>query len=97
MLIKLITKQRRNFVVNRRYKYVLLIMRSCRIYVAFDVSCQINKEYLKCKKCYRKNRKCDLTLNYQKMNKAIQKTKKLNNKITKLRLRIARKTKQEKH
>ncbi len=31
------------------------------------------------------------------MNKAIQKTKKVNNEITKLRLKIARKTKQRKH
>jgi len=97
MLIKLITKQRRNFVVNRRYKYAFFTMRSCRICVAFEVSCQVNKEYLKCEKCYRKNRKCDLTSNYQEMNEAIQKTKKLNNKIIKLRLRIARKTKQRKH
>ena len=64
MLIKLIIEQRRNFIVNRRYKYVFLTMRSCRICVAFDVFCQINKEYLKCEKCYRKNRKCDLTSNY---------------------------------
>ena len=64
MLIKLIIKQRRNFVVDRRYKYALLIMRSCRICATFDVSCQVNKKYLKCKKCYRKNRKCDLTFNY---------------------------------
>ncbi len=55
MLIKLIIEQRRNFVANRRYKYVLLTMRPCRICVAFNVSCQINKEYLKCKKYYRKN------------------------------------------
>ena len=52
MLVKLFTKQRRNFVANRRYKYVFLTMRLCQIYVSFDVSCQINKEYLKCKKCY---------------------------------------------
>ena len=64
MLIKLIIEQRRNFVANCRYKYVLFTMRSCRIYVAFDVSCQINKEYLKCEKCYRKNQKCDLASNY---------------------------------
>ena len=31
------------------------------------------------------------------MNKAIQKTKKLNDKITKLRLKIAQKTKHKKH
>ncbi len=55
MLIKLITKQRRNFVANRRYKYALLTMRSYRIYVAFDVSYRVNKKYFKCKKCYRKN------------------------------------------
>ncbi len=97
MLIKLTTKQRRNFVVDRRYKYVLLIMRSCRACVAFDVLCQVNKKYLKCKKCYRKNWKCDLAPNYQEMDEAIQKAKKLNDEITKLRLRIARKTKQRKH
>ncbi len=97
MLIKLIIKQRRNFVANRRYKHALLTMRSCRIYVAFDVFYRVNKKYLKCKKCYRKNRKCDLALDYQEMNKAIQTTKKLDDEITKLHLRIARKTKQKKH
>ncbi len=71
MLIKLIIEQRRNFVVNRRYKHVLLTMRPCRIFVAFDVFCQVNKKYLKCKKCYRKNWKYDLTSNYQRMNKTI--------------------------
>ncbi len=49
MLIKLIIEQRRNFVANRRYKYVLLTMRSCRVCVAFNISCQVNKKYLKCK------------------------------------------------
>ncbi len=72
-------------------------MRPCQVCVAFGVSCQVNKTYLKCKKYYRKNRKCDLTLNYQRMNKVIEKTKKLNDEITKSRLRIARKTKQRKH
>jgi len=71
MLIKLIIEQRRNFVANCRYKYAFLTMRPCRTCVAFDVFCQVNKEYLKCEKCYRKNRKCDLTFDYQKMNKAI--------------------------
>jgi len=55
MLIKLIIEQRRNFVANRRYKYALLTMRSCRTCVAFDVPCRVNKKYLKCKKYYRKN------------------------------------------
>ncbi len=55
MLIKLIIKQRRNFVINCRYKYAFFAMRSCRICIEFNVSCQVNKEYLKCKKCYRKN------------------------------------------
>ncbi len=71
MLIKLITKQRRNSIVDRYYKYVFLMMRSCRVYVLFDVSYRINKKYLKCKKCYRKNRKCNLTSNYQRINKVI--------------------------
>ncbi len=97
MSIKLIIEQCRNFVVDRRYKYVIFTMRSCRVCVSFDVSCRINRKYLKCKKCYRKNRKYDLTSNYQEMNEAIQKTKKLNDEIIELRLKIARKTKQRKH
>ncbi len=97
MLIKLIIEQRRNFIANRRFKHVIFTTRPCRVYVLFDVSCRINREYLKCKKCYRKNRKCDLASNYQGMNEAIQKAKKLDDEITKLRLRIARKTKQKKH
>jgi len=64
MLIKLIIEQRRNFAINRRYKHVLLTMRSCRTCVLFDVFYQVKKEYLKCEKCYRKNRKCNLTSNY---------------------------------
>ena len=72
-------------------------MRSCRVYILFNVFCQINKKYLKCKKYYQKNRKYNLTFNYPKINKAIQKTKKLNYKITKLRLKIAQKTKQRKY
>jgi len=95
--IKLITKQRRNSVANCRYKHFGSIMRSCRACVLFDVFCRINRKYLKYKKCYRKNRKYNLTFNYQKINKVIQNAKKLNNKITKLRLRIAHKTKQKKH
>jgi hypothetical protein len=97
MLIKLIIKQRRNSIVDRRYKHAFFTMRSCRICVSFDVSCQVNREYLKYKKCYRKNRKCDLASNYQEMNEVIQKTKKLNDEIIELHLRIARKTKQRKH
>jgi len=71
MLIKLIIEQRRNFVVDRRYKHAFLTMRPCRVCVLFGVSYRINREYLKCEKCYRKNRKCDLASNYQRMNKAI--------------------------
>jgi len=97
MPIKLIIEQRRNFVADRRYKHALLVMRPCRACATFGVSCQVNREYLKCEKCCRKNRKCDLAPNYQGMNEAIQKAKKLNDEITELRLRIARKTKQRKH
>ncbi len=64
MLTKLIIKQRRNLIVDRRYKYAFVSMRSCRTYVSFGVFCRINKEYFKCEKCYRKNWKCNLTPNY---------------------------------
>ncbi len=59
--------------------------------------CRVNREYLKYKKCYRKNRKYNLISNYQKIDKTIKKTEKLNNKITKLYLKIVYKTKQKKH
>ncbi len=72
-------------------------MRPCQTYVSFGVSCQINREYLKCEKCYQKNWKYNLVPNYQKINKTIKEVKKLDDKIMKLRLRIARKTKQKKH
>jgi len=97
MPTKLTIEQRRNFVADRRYKYAFLIMRSCRACVAFGVPCRVNREYLKCEECYRKNRKCDLAPNYQGMDEAIQKAEKLDDEITELRLRIARKTKQRKH
>ncbi len=97
MPTKLTIEQRRNFVADRRYKYALFSMRPCRTCVAFGVPCQVNREYLKCEECYRKNRKCDLAPDYQGMDEAIQNAKKLDDEITKLRLRIARKTKQRKH
>jgi len=97
MLTKLIIEQRRNLIANCRYKHAFILMRSCRTYVSFNVLYRINREYLKCEKCYWKNRKCNLASNYQKINKTIKKIKKLDDKITKLRLRIAHKTKQRKH
>jgi len=93
ILIKLITEQRYNFVADYCYKYIILTIYSCRACVSFNIFCCINREYLKYKKYYRKNRKCNLISNYQKIDKVIKKTEKLNNKITELRLRIARKTK----
>ncbi len=93
MLTKLIIKQRRNSIASCRYKYAFIFMRSCRAYVSFNVFYRINWEYFKCEKCYRKNWKCNLASNYQRINKIIKETKKLDDEITKLRLRIARKTK----
>ncbi len=59
--------------------------------------CRVNREYLKYKKYYRKNRKYNLISDYQEINKIIKKTEKLNNKITELCLKITRKTKQKKY
>jgi len=42
MLTKLIIKQRRNSIANRRYKYAFILMRSCRAYVSFNVFYRIN-------------------------------------------------------
>ncbi len=97
ILTKLITEQYRNSIADCCYRYASILMRSCRAYILFGVLCRVNRKYLKCKKCYRKNRKCNLISDYQKINKIIKKTEKLNNKITELYLKIARKTKQKKH
>jgi len=97
MPVKLSTEQRRNSVADRCYKHALLTMRPCRACVSFGVPCRVNREYLKCEECYRKNRKCDLAPDYQGMDEAIQNAEKLDDEITELRLRIARKTKQRKH
>ncbi len=97
ILTKLITEQRRNSVVDCCYRYVSILICSCRACVLFGMLCRVNRKYLKYKKCYRKNRKYNLTSDYQKINKIIKKTEKLNNKITKLRLRIVYKIKQKKY
>ncbi len=97
ILTKLITEQYRNSIVDCCYRYASISIRSCQVCILFDVLCRVNREYLKCKKYYRKNRKYNLTSNYQEIDKIIKKTKKLNNKITELRLKIVYKTKQKKH
>jgi len=97
ILTKLITEQYRNSVANCCYRYVSISIYSCRACILFGMLCRVNREYLKCKKYYRKNRKYNLVSDYQEINKIIKKTEKLNNKITELYLKIARKIKQKKH
>jgi len=97
ILTKLTTKQYCNSIVDCCYRYVSILIYFCQACVLFGVLCRVNREYLKYKKCYRKNRKYNLVSNYQKIDKIIKKTEKLNNKITELRLRIAHKIKQKKY
>ncbi len=97
MSTKLITEQRRNSIVDYCYRYTSISMCFCRVCILFDVLCRVNREYLKYKKCYRKNQKCNLISDYQKIDKIIKKTEKLNNKITELRLKIIYKIKQKKY
>ena len=59
--------------------------------------CRVIKQSLKCENYYRHNLKCDLTLDYQGMNKVLKKIKKLKDEILELQLRLARKKKQRKH
>ena len=88
---------RRFNVVDRIFALALPIMRSCQFYSTRDVMCRVTRQSLKCENCYRHNLKCDFASNYQGMNKALKKTKKLNDEILELRLRFARKEKQRKH
>ncbi len=97
ILTKLTTEQYCNSIADCCYRYVSILIRSCRACILFDIFCRVNREYLKYKKCYRKNRKYNLISDYQKINKTIKKTEKLNNKITELYLKIVYKTKQKKH
>ncbi len=97
ILTKLTTEQCRNSVADCCYRYAFISICFCRACILFDMLCRVNRKYLKCKKCYRKNRKCNLISDYQKIDKIIKKTEKLNNKITELRLKIVHKIKQKKH
>ena len=97
ILTKLITEQRRNSVADCYYRHVSISICFCQTCILFGVLCRVNREYFKYKKYYRKNRKYNLISDYQKINKIIKKTEKLNNKITELYLRIVYKTKQKKH
>ena len=92
ILTKLTTEQYCNSVVDCYYRHTSISVRFCRACILFDVFCRVNRKYLKYKKCYRKNRKYNLISDYQKIDKTIKKTEKLNNKITELRLKITRKT-----
>ena len=88
---------RRFCVVDRIFAFALLIMRSCQFCFFQNVMCRVTKQSLKCENCYRHNLKCDLTLDYQNMNKALKEVEKLKNEILEFRLRFARKKKQRKH
>ena len=72
-------------------------MRSCQSCSSQGVIYRVTKQSSKCENCYRHNLKCDLTLDYQNINKALKKVEKLKNEIFELRLKLARKEKQRKH
>ena len=72
---------RRHQIANRRYSHVFEIMRLCQFYLSHDVTCRINREYLKCESCNRNNRKYDSTFDYHEMNKVIKKIDRLNDEI----------------
>ena len=57
----------------------------------------VNRQYLKCEKCYRKNHKCELTSNYKRINEAIRKRNVLDDKILKIQLKLSRKKNERKH
>ena len=88
---------RRFCVVDRIFVLAHSIMRSCQSCSSQGVMCRVTKQSLKCENCYRHNLKCDLTLDYQSMNKALKEVKKLKNEILELRLKLTRKKKQRKH
>ena len=89
--------QRVNLIIDRRYRDAILAMRSCNSCQSAEVSCRVNRQFLKCKKCYRKNHKCELTSDYKKMNEAIRRANALDDKILKIQLKLSRKKKERKH
>ena len=89
--------QRVNLITDRRYRDAILVMRSCGSCQSAEVFCCVNRQYLKCKKCYRKNHKCKLTLNYKKMNETIRRANVLDDEILKIQLKLSRKKKKRKH
>ena len=72
-------------------------MRPCSSCLSFGVSCRINRQYLKCEECYRKNRKYKLAPDYKGIDEAITKAKKLDKEIIDLIRKTARKRTKRKY
>ena len=72
-------------------------MRPCSSCLSFSVSCRVNRQYLKCEECYRKNRKCELAPDYKGMDEAIAKAEKLDKEIIDLIRKTARRRTERKY
>ena len=78
------------------YQYAVITMHSCCCCKNAEVVCWINHEYSKCKECYWWNWKCNLTPDYENMNKVIQKVNKLDDEILKMQQKLICQKRQQK-
>ena len=96
MSSKTFSIQRCKLITQRHYWYAVTTMRSCHCCKDAEVVCWINHEYLKCKECYQWNWKCDLTPDYEGMNKIIWEVNKLNDEILKTQQKLTHQKRQQK-
>ncbi len=73
--------RRLNAIAKRKQIDRHIKMRLCNVRFNQDTRCLIIKEFSRCTKCERFNRKCDLASSNKKINKTINVIKELNNKI----------------
>ena len=97
MPTQLATQQRRDLTANRRYRSAFVTIRPYSACLSFGVSCRVNRQYLKCEECYRKNRKCELAPDYKGIDEAIAKAEKLDKEIIDLIRKTARKRTERKY
>ena len=90
MSIRRNSTARRHRIVDRRFAFCSLTMRLCNQCFSRDLSCKVSIEHDFCESCFRSTRKCDLISNLASINKFIRKNEKLNQKILKLKQKIAR-------
>ena len=89
--------QRRIKSAARRYRLAPFAMRPCNSCSSRSIPYRIGKEHLEYEQCFRHNRKCDLSPDYKKMDKASRNVEKLGDEILDIRIKLARIEKQRRY